>query len=431
MEYALWDEEIRTGAESEARPAEKTHRRASHSAKITAAFAAGAVLSALAALAIAATTTSLPLSSHNLGTSELFSAQLATAGAPPHKFAVDTVTPVSLQEARGTCWIFAAVAVLEASYAQQGRRHGWLPPDGYVKMSEQAFGVAVLDVCTKNGSRTCGMLVGDEVWKDGALMPLDTQGGEPFLLYYLLELREEGAMPDAVCPYTPDPGKDSRCPGFHKAAARNPLRFDVASMHTYYERLATKKALLRNRVLSFSTSLLTIRYLLPCTADTRDHFGCDPHDERTCLSCPLEPAFSGVSCCVAAERESNTMDGSFFRLPPVSHPEPVIEGGHAMALVGYSDTFRTRHGFTGGWILKNSWWDGLPPTPMWSHARGSHSIRHYLQTISADEEADICPNSFNPRSWWPCSTLAECRRPELSITATAQKKPLHLECIVA
>lgn len=37
----------------------------------------------------------------------------------PYKFAVKSVTPVSLQLYRGTCWIFAAIAVLEASYRRQ------------------------------------------------------------------------------------------------------------------------------------------------------------------------------------------------------------------------------------------------------------------------------------------------------------------------
>ena len=35
--------------------------------------------------------------------------------APAHKFGVEGVTPVALQMARGTCWIFAAVA--DAKYS--------------------------------------------------------------------------------------------------------------------------------------------------------------------------------------------------------------------------------------------------------------------------------------------------------------------------
>ena len=54
----------------------------------------------------------------------------------------------------------------------------------------------------------------------------------------------------------------------------------------------------------------------------------------------------------------HTMGGEFFFLPDLSLQ---LEGGHAVNIVGYSDTFQTEHGHTGGWIVKNSWWDGLPP----------------------------------------------------------------------
>ena len=54
------------------------------------------------------------------------------------------------------------------------------------------------------------------------------------------------------------------------------------------------------------------------------------------------------------------MRGEFYRLPPVSHPPPVFEGGHAMALVGYSDTYRTAHGFVSAAHLEP---EGAPQGP--------------------------------------------------------------------
>ena len=158
-----------------------------------------------------------------------------------------------------------------------------------------------------------------------------------------------------------------------------------------------------------STGMVTVRYLLPCTRETADALKCDPDDRSQCVPCPLEPAFGGVGCCVVAKRESNTMGGEFFRLPPISHPSPIFEGGHAMALVGYSDVFRTRHGHVGGYILRNSWWDGLPPSTDWKHARGSHSLAWFMQTVSRQDEAQICPNSHDPYSWYTCGALSDCR----------------------
>ena len=69
---------------------------------------------------------------------------------------------------------------------------------------------------------------------------------------------------------------------------------------------------------------------------------------------------------------SNTMRGEFYRLPPVSHPPPVFEGGHAMALVGYSDTYRTAHGFVRGAPRTRGGAAGARPGP---HARPA-SHRH-------------------------------------------------------
>ena len=108
--------------------------------------------------------------------------QAVTAETAPaaHKFAVDFSTPVELQEYRGTCWIFAAVAVLEWSYRSQGVARGWLSADQYVRLSEQAFGVAVLDACRAlNDGTSC--VVGDEVWRGRQLLPRDLEGGEPTL----------------------------------------------------------------------------------------------------------------------------------------------------------------------------------------------------------------------------------------------------------
>ena len=274
------------------------------------------------------------------------------------KVGVEGVTPVALQMARGTCWIFAAVAVMEHSYRQQGVAKGYLKPEQYVRLSEQAYGIAVLDACatlTEVGSESC--LIGDEVWVGNQLRPIDTRGGSATMIYWLQQLEKGAAMPHSVCPYTPSPGKDHHCPGLKLAADSTPLHFETHSIDNYFDREAIKAALReKQRVMAFSTGMVTVRYLLPCTRETMGALQCDPDDKRQCVACPLEPTFGGVDCCVSSERESNTMGGEFFRLPEISHPPLIFEGGHAMALAGYSDTFRTRHGFVGGYILKNSWW---------------------------------------------------------------------------
>lgn len=200
-------------------------------------------------------------------------------------------------------------------------------------------------------------------------------------------------------------------------------------LHRYYEREEVKAALLSTRrLMSFSTGMITVDYLLPCTNASAPLLQCDPTDRGACVPCPLEPAFAHVDCCVVSERESSNMEGEFFKLPSGSHPEPELEGGHAMALVGFSDVYTTQHGFVGGYILKNSWWDGLPPGPSWSHARGSHSIAYFLQDVSSADEAHVCPNAHSPQNWYRCSSLWECRSSKAAVFAAAANQPLHLEC---
>lgn len=92
------------------------------------------------------------------------------------------------------------------------------------------------------------------------------------------------------------------------------------------------------------------------------------------------------------------MEGEFF-----AH-DPSIDGGHAMTIAGWNDLFRTSLGDVGGWIVKNSWWDGKSPdATVWNQARGSHSMAYFMLEVSDVDERAICPNSYNPRNWYPCA----------------------------
>ena len=329
----------------------------------TVAFSVGVVVGVAAAAYVTGFALSRQRDSAAVLTSELPDAadDAADDVQTIHKFGIEGVTPVALQMARGTCWVFAAVAVMEHQYRRHGIANGWLQPDEYVRFSEQVFGIAVLDACAdlvedEASDESC--LIGDEVWVGNQLMPVDTQGGSPTMLYWLKKLERSAALPHSVCRYTEAVGEDHTCPGLGAAIASSPLHFETRSIRRYFDREDIKVALRRERrVMSFSTGMVTIPYLLPCTDATKAALNCNPRDPHTCVACPLEPTFGGVGCCIISERESNTMGGEFFRLPPISHPSPIFEGGHAMALVGYSDTYRTRHGFVGGYILKNSWCD--------------------------------------------------------------------------
>ena len=247
----------------------------------------------------------------------------------PHKLGLALVNPRKLQLERGGCWAFTAVGLLEHSYRRQGVARGWLQPDEYLRLSEQAFGVAVLDACRAHPS-SC-VFDGDQIASGDS-----TEGGEVPVLYYLRALGANAALPWSVCPYTMQAGNDRLCPGLEAARETSPLRFEVRSMSTYYERVDVKAALLSSgRALGLSTTMANVEYRVPCTEESRHLLGCDPTDLERCVPCPMEPPFAGLGCCVLSERPMNNLHGEFFGVAPlyVRHSPLRLEGGHAMVCV--------------------------------------------------------------------------------------------------
>ncbi|KDO21954.1 hypothetical protein SPRG_21201 [Saprolegnia parasitica CBS 223.65] len=142
------------------------------------------------------------------------------------------------------------------------------------------------------------------------------------------------------------------------------------------------------------TQDLQITRYIPCVGDLTK----DPRCDVASPLCTLCPPGIPTTCCITTKGgEDYNMDGEF-----TSHYGMEAEGGHAMTIVGYNDEYTTKDGYTGGYILKNSWWDGVDPPLGPVHARGSHSIRYFMQEISEFEERFNCPNSANPANWYQC-----------------------------
>jgi hypothetical protein len=224
----------------------------------------------------------------------------------PYKWVLSGVTPVALQWARGSCWLFASVSLLEYSYRKQGIAAGWLDESEYLKMSQQAFGIAVLDACRRHPS-DC-FFDQDEIFTGTS-----TQGGEVTVLYALRSLANTSALPDSVCPYIPTPNHDRQCDGFRDAQRTSPLRFRTEKMRTHYEKNAMREALAtRGAMLALSLPTATVRHLLPCTSETAATLRCDPSDDEQCHACPPQRAYAGVECCLLQERAMTTMGGEFY-----------------------------------------------------------------------------------------------------------------------
>ncbi|EGZ18711.1 hypothetical protein PHYSODRAFT_458565, partial [Phytophthora sojae] len=317
----------------------------------------------------------------------------------PSKFAVDFVTPLKTQDERGTCWDFATVAVLENSYRQQGIARGWLQPDEFLALSEQAYGAEVIRLCAGppgSPQQVACLIPGNEIWKNS------TDGGDVSELMYLMNGLKDSIFPDSICPYIPDPGNDSVCPGLTiESRKTNPLSLTIKKMDTYYDAVSVKHALAKEkRAMAISTAMPYITHYYPCIGQLAGEERCNPASTE-CTLCPPELAMT--TCCVPINGGENYNMNSEFITSHVMTPE----GGHAMTLVGYNDLFRTKQGFTGGFILKNSWFDGIHPALGPTHARGSHSLKYWLQEITEWEEASMCPNSYDPENWYQCGNTAE------------------------
>ncbi|ETM46321.1 hypothetical protein L914_08766, partial [Phytophthora nicotianae] len=317
----------------------------------------------------------------------------------PTKFAVDYVTPLKTQDERGTCWDFATVGVLENSYRQQGIAHGWLQEDEYMAISEQAYGAEVLRLCAGppgSPQQVACLIPGNGIWKNS------TEGGDATLLVYLMNGLKDNIYPHSICPYYPDDGNDTVCPGLTSEKRQtNPLSLKIKKMDTLMDEMSIKHTMLKHRqAMSLTTATPYTTHYYPCIGELAAQGRCNPASME-CTLCP--PELSMTPCCVPIEMGENyNMDGEFI----TSHVM-TPEGGHVMTLVGYNDLFRTKQGYTGGFILKNSWFDGIHPALGPRHARGSHSLKYWMQEITDWEEASMCPNSYDPENWYQCGNTAE------------------------
>lgn len=372
------------------------------------------------------------LADSNLQLSLVAAACHHEAQAPaPYKYAVSLVTPVQLQLLRGACWLFAMTAVLEHSYRKQAVAAGYLPADSYLRLSEQALGAVMTRACAANAA-VCK--TGDD---NLAYTGHSTEGGEPEWLYYLQnKVGDKAALPWSVCPYIKSPTSDDKCEGYEAAHSVSPLSFSISSLQTYYGHEDIKSALRSTgRAMAMSLALFGQTYRLPCTAATAAQLQCDPHGPM-CVQCPLETNFRNVECCIEQSRLGTNMRGEFSGGLPLGSPLAAV-GGHAVTIVGYTDTFASSMGHVGGFIIKNSWWDGVPPhsllcddvTAPCVAGRGSHSVAYFMQQISDIVEREVCPNAASPSSWYACVDLATCTDELTAISAAAMRKVLRLQCL--
>lgn len=347
----------------------------------------------------------------------------------PHKYVVPALPPRKYQFSRGTCWDFGTLSVFEHQYRLQGQANGWLGPTDYTQFSEQAYGNMMIHICAANQHN-----------RDICLTPTDnvamnsTEGGEAHLMYaFRNSFETNGLMPVAVCPYiqTVD---DSSCPGMGPSMKTNPVRFSIQSFDTLYDRVDIKRRLVTSgRALVWSSPIHSVQYYIPCRPSMASNPQCQA---ATCQPCPLDSPFP-TTCCVVIDSQMYNMDGEFLK-----HHYLWYAAGHCMTTVGYTDTFLSKSGSRGGFILRNTWQDGNVKFDEFGQTtirpRGSHSILYFTQQISEAAERFICPNAHNPRNWVICGAgaganatagIQACLDPNTQRSAMLFKTPINLQCI--
>ena len=309
----------------------------------------------------------------------------------PTKYAAPYPVPRYYQEDRGTCWDFALIGILEQSYRANGIKKGYLKKNEYVRFNEQAFGLSTITACKKHPD-VCDV-IGDSVYLNA------TNGGEVYWLWNLRELYSQ-LLPASVCPYT-DKEHQYECPGMEAALAKNPIKFDVKSMLTKYNGYETKQVMVEKTApLAWSVAIHAPLYYFSCgEAYWAAREECSTAKR---VRCPADGHYYNSEWCAEVTSTMFNPDGEFFvtgRTMP--------KGGHAMNVVGYNDEFTTKNGHTGGFIIKNSWHDQNYGTETAGRgARGSHSIKYWMQEISAWDEKALCPLPHNPENWISCAELA-------------------------
>ena len=239
------------------------------------------------------------------------------SSALPPTFLLDGLTPSADQALRGDCWLFAVSGLLEDSYRRFGVSHGWFGADSYLRLSRQALGIGVMEICRRQPNSFCPAANAadlDPTAPADAIAWANTteghDGADEHLLFWLRTLGSgRNVLPDAVCAYAtkPDWRLEAQCPGLAEARVTNPLRFTVTGFESFYERTEMKAALRRHgQPLSLGLSMAYAPHYVPCELWP----GCEPASAK-CVPCPLERVYAGHTCCVEQQKAMVSMKGEW------------------------------------------------------------------------------------------------------------------------
>eukprot|EP00792_Barthelona_sp_PAP020_P006711 TRINITY_DN3061_c1_g1_i1.p1 TRINITY_DN3061_c1_g1~~TRINITY_DN3061_c1_g1_i1.p1 ORF type:complete len:598 (+),score=148.66 TRINITY_DN3061_c1_g1_i1:31-1794(+) len=335
-------------------------------------------------------------------------ASLTTMTLPSEFITQNVPSLVDNQHHRGTCWLFSSIEVLEANYKKQGVDSGYLSPEQFVKFSVQGNGINYLRYCSENP---------EECPDTPERFGKDDTDGYPAWLYLFNSYLGTKLVPELeTCPYIPNPGNDTVCPGMDDYLTKNPLQYIVSNLQVHYTVEDMKRALRNADVaLPIVTEIVTNTHYVSCNVDGYSETDECKEKKTKC------PAGYGSDYCASFRRRS-TSDGMFY----VKEEGLQGSGAHAMLLVGYSDSHQVTIGentiHKGGFIVLNSWGED-----------NSHSKEFYAHKISKRDDQYLCPNIKSPREWVPLNHETDDLyklRPATELTCLTPATPSLINTVV-
>ena len=296
----------------------------------------------------------------------------------PTKYAIPwtSITPVKDQASRGTCWIFATMAFLEAAYNKEAKEKHGHRNDTYVRFSEQAYGIKMVETCqVDNPSPYC---TNGQRWGT----PTD---GLPEWLYYFNGNNSKWAIPENLCPYHDTEDEWDICPALNETIKKNPITYHIHNITSVYTVSEIKRLLIDIGLpVTWSHGVFNRVYTAKCSQLKNQSVVQDCVDKR--MPC-------GDDYCYEIMTSSYDNNG-IFDMTGKSY----VGGGHSMAIVGWNDDFRVNRNANhrkineyskGGFIIKNSW------------GPSAHSIGYFLSNHSTVQEDALCPNFNVYQNWIP------------------------------
>ncbi|CAL6053760.1 Papain_family cysteine protease [Hexamita inflata] len=303
----------------------------------------------------------------------------------PKSFGIHTAGSVRDQQSRGTCWDFATMRFLEERYRVQAVAEGFLKPTQFVRFSEQAHGINIINFCKANPKK-CP----DTPQTTG----IATDGYPSWIFHFGEYLNDKLTVDLPSCPYTPQesPVTDQQCDGMKEFQAKKLIKYNVTDYKFVQSVSEIKKALVeKNSLFPMVTELMWMEDYVPCEFDL--FLGQTDFCVNKQKRCPRD-----------LQNEKFDRYCFVFTLLTTSEAEFIAKryrkertlGAHAMLIVGYNDEYQMVDQNKGGFIVQNSWGPVL-----------GHSLDYLLGKISRRDEEYICPNYFNQNEWVPIDCEGE------------------------